>query len=72
LKTKTLYSTSFLLGSLVCLFLLSVNCVKLENFTVFQDKRRVGGSPQERIKGRKCGEERHSQLHTACRISASG
>jgi hypothetical protein len=38
-----MYSSYFLLGPLVCPFLLFVNCVKLENFTVLQDKRRVGG-----------------------------
>jgi len=38
--------------------------VKLENFTVFQDQRRVSASPQEKLKGRKCGEERQSATYS--------
>jgi hypothetical protein len=48
--------------------------VNLQNFTVFQDKRRVGGSPPGQNKTKKMPRKtwsRHRQLHTVCQISAS-
>jgi len=58
----------------VCLFFFLLNCVNLQNFTVFQDKRRVGGSPPGQNKRKKMPRRtwsRHRQLHTVCQISAS-